>query len=155
MTEGKVLWVTTKTRTFEERIVLQRLESRSWMPIAWRSRAYSRVLSCIIQHLLLPAYVINSQRIRAVRVELWLGRRGWVFVPRINSCKRGRERFLLEAVPAIVFEYGVLFTVARSTLTSIYYMLADDFGRTLSFHFSRLYLSNVSEILIETIFVHL
>jgi len=64
-----------------------------------------RVLPYIIQHLLLPAYV-DSQRIRAVRVEPLLGGHGWVFVSRINSRKRGRERFLLEAESTIV-EFGV------------------------------------------------
>jgi len=86
-----------------------------------------RVLPYIIQHLLLPAYV-DSQRIRAVRVEPLLDGHGWVFVSRINSRKRGRERFLLGAEPAIV-ESGV--SIAHSI-----HVLADDFGRTFSFHYS-------------------
>lgn len=110
-----------------------------------------RVLLCIIQHLLLPAYVVDSQRIRAVRVEPWLDRRGWVFVSRINSCKRGRERFLLAAEPAIVFHSGVSFTIARSTFVPMCLpMISEEY-----FPFTCLYISDIFKTSIEVIFINL
>lgn len=50
----------------------------------------------------------------SVQAEPRLGRRGWVLVRGINSCKRERERSLLEAEPAIVS--GDAFAVAHRGL---------------------------------------